>query len=107
MDKCAERTDCIASRSTAYVQEEFFRAWIGRLSAQFPTRSVLADNVGWRIWAIPETQQPKLAAMVRWRTKANYQAGLSQPTQNNVELLLGAEYQLFHFDRYTLQSQFL
>jgi putative salt-induced outer membrane protein YdiY len=40
-------------------------------------------------------------------TKANYQAGLSQPTQNNVELLLGAEYQLFHFDRYTAQSQFL
>jgi putative salt-induced outer membrane protein YdiY len=40
-------------------------------------------------------------------TKANYQAGLSQPTQNNVELLLGTEYQLFHFDRYTLQSQFL
>src|SRR5580704_1985196 len=40
-------------------------------------------------------------------TKANYQAGLNQPTQNNVELLLGAEYQLFHFDRYTLQSQFL
>jgi putative salt-induced outer membrane protein YdiY len=40
-------------------------------------------------------------------TKANYQAGLNQPTQNNVELLLGAEYQLFHFDRYTLQSQLL
>ena len=40
-------------------------------------------------------------------TKASYQAGLNQPTQNNLELLLGAEYQLFHFDRYTLQSQFL
>jgi putative salt-induced outer membrane protein YdiY len=40
-------------------------------------------------------------------SKGNYQAGLNQPTQNNVELLLGAEYQLFHFDRYTLQSQFL
>ncbi len=40
-------------------------------------------------------------------TKASYQAGLNQPTQNNLELLLGTEYQLFHFDRYTLQSQFL
>jgi putative salt-induced outer membrane protein YdiY len=40
-------------------------------------------------------------------TKGDYQAGLNQPTQNNVELLVGAQYQLFHFDRYTLQSQFL
>jgi len=40
-------------------------------------------------------------------TRANYQSGLAQPTQQNGELLLGAEYQLFHFDRYTLQSQFL
>ena len=40
-------------------------------------------------------------------SKANYRAGLNQPTQNNVELLVGAEYQLFYFDRYTLQSQFL
>ena len=28
-------------------------------------------------------------------------------TQQNVELLLGVQYQLFHFERYTLQSQFL
>jgi len=40
-------------------------------------------------------------------TQASYQSGLAQPTQQNVELLAGAEYQLFHFDRYTLQSQFL
>jgi hypothetical protein len=40
-------------------------------------------------------------------TRANYQSGLSQPTQQNEELLVGVEYQLFHFDRYTLQSQFL
>lgn len=40
-------------------------------------------------------------------TQANYQSGLAQPTQQNVELLLGLQYQLFHFDRYTLQSQFL
>jgi putative salt-induced outer membrane protein YdiY len=40
-------------------------------------------------------------------TQASYQSGLAQPTQQNAELLLGAEYQLFHFDRYTLQSQFL
>jgi putative salt-induced outer membrane protein YdiY len=40
-------------------------------------------------------------------TRASYQSGLAQPTQQNAELLLGAEYQLFHFDRYTLQSQFL
>jgi putative salt-induced outer membrane protein YdiY len=40
-------------------------------------------------------------------TQASYQSGLTQPTQQNVELLLGAEYQLFHFDRYAVQSQFL
>ena len=40
-------------------------------------------------------------------TEANYQSGLAQPTQRNAEMLLGAEYQLFHFDRYTLQSQAL
>jgi putative salt-induced outer membrane protein YdiY len=50
--------------------------------------------------------------LLRWLlgadySKGNYQAGLNQPTQNNVELLVGAEYQLFHFDKYTLKSQFL
>jgi putative salt-induced outer membrane protein YdiY len=40
-------------------------------------------------------------------TQASYQSGLAQPTQQNVELLVGVEYQLFHFDRYTLKSQFL
>jgi putative salt-induced outer membrane protein YdiY len=40
-------------------------------------------------------------------TNANYQSGRAQPTQKDAELLLGAEYELFHFDRYTLQSQFL
>jgi putative salt-induced outer membrane protein YdiY len=40
-------------------------------------------------------------------TRAGYQSGLAQPTQQNVELLLGAEYQFFQFDRYTLQSQVL
>ncbi len=40
-------------------------------------------------------------------TQASYQSGLAQPMQQNAELLLGAEYQLFHFDRYTLQSQSL
>ena len=40
-------------------------------------------------------------------TRAGYQSGLAQPTQQNAELLLGAEYQLFQFDRYTLQSQVL
>lgn len=40
-------------------------------------------------------------------TRASYQSGLNQPTQQNAELLLGAEYEVFHFDRYTLQSQFL
>ena len=37
-------------------------------------------------------------------TRANYQSGLAQPTQQNGELLLGLQYQLFYFDRYTLQS---
>ena len=34
-----------------------------------------------------------------------YQSSTSQPVQQNVEALLGAQYQLFHFDRYSLQSQ--
>jgi hypothetical protein len=38
-------------------------------------------------------------------SQATYQSGAVQPTQQNAELLLGAQYQLFHFDRYTLQSQ--
>jgi len=40
-------------------------------------------------------------------TRAGYQSGLAQPTQQNAELFVGTEYELFHFDRYTLQSQFL
>jgi len=40
-------------------------------------------------------------------TQANYQSGLVQPTQQNVELLVGLQYQLFHFDRYSMQSQLL
>lgn len=40
-------------------------------------------------------------------TTANYQSGLVQPTQQNAELLVGTQYELFHFDRYTLQSQLL
>jgi putative salt-induced outer membrane protein YdiY len=40
-------------------------------------------------------------------SQASYQSGIMQPVQKNAELLLGAEYQLFHFDRYTLQSQVL
>jgi putative salt-induced outer membrane protein YdiY len=40
-------------------------------------------------------------------TQASYQSGLAQPTQQNVELLLGLQYQLLHFDRYTFQSQIL
>ncbi len=39
-------------------------------------------------------------------TQASYQSGVAQPTQQNAELLLGAGYRLFHFDRYTFQSQF-
>jgi putative salt-induced outer membrane protein YdiY len=40
-------------------------------------------------------------------TQASYQSGLAQPTQHNEEMLIGAEYEVFHFDRYSLQSQFL
>jgi putative salt-induced outer membrane protein YdiY len=40
-------------------------------------------------------------------THARYQSQLAQPTQQNVELLVGGEYRLFHFDRYAVQSQFL
>ncbi len=40
-------------------------------------------------------------------TRASYQSGIAQPTQQNAELLVGAQYQLFHFDRYTLESQLL
>jgi len=40
-------------------------------------------------------------------TNASYQSGVAQPTQHNEELLVGVGYELFHFDRYSLQSQFL
>lgn len=40
-------------------------------------------------------------------TRASYQSGLAQPIQQNGELLLGTEYRLFHFDRYSMQSQLL
>lgn len=40
-------------------------------------------------------------------SQANYQSGVMQPVQKNAELLLGVQYQLFHFDRYTLNSQTL
>jgi putative salt-induced outer membrane protein YdiY len=40
-------------------------------------------------------------------TQASYQSGVAQPTQQNAELLLGVAYQLFHFDRYSFQSQLL
>lgn len=40
-------------------------------------------------------------------TLGNYQSGLTQPTQQNSELLIGVEYQFFRFDRYALQAQFL
>jgi putative salt-induced outer membrane protein YdiY len=40
-------------------------------------------------------------------SQASYQSGNMQPVQKNAELLLGVQYQLFHFDRYTLQTQML
>jgi putative salt-induced outer membrane protein YdiY len=40
-------------------------------------------------------------------TRASYQSGLAQPVQQNGELLLGTEYRLFQFDRYSFQSQLL
>jgi putative salt-induced outer membrane protein YdiY len=40
-------------------------------------------------------------------TRGNYQSGLIQPTQQNSELLIGAGYRFFRFDRYSLQCQFL
>ena len=40
-------------------------------------------------------------------TRANYQSGVAQPVQQNAELLAGVQYQFFHFDRYSLQAQFL
>ncbi|MGB7752803.1 MAG: DUF481 domain-containing protein [Candidatus Acidiferrales bacterium] len=40
-------------------------------------------------------------------SQASYQSLMMEPVQKNAELLLGAQYQLFHFDRYTLNSQTL
>ena len=40
-------------------------------------------------------------------TRANYQSGIVEPIQQNGELVLGLQYQLFYFDRYTLKSEFL
>jgi putative salt-induced outer membrane protein YdiY len=50
--------------------------------------------------------------LLRWLvgvdySQASYQHGMAQPIQKNAELLLGAQYQLFHFSRYSLQSQML
>jgi putative salt-induced outer membrane protein YdiY len=38
-------------------------------------------------------------------SQASYQSGMAQPTQKTSEFLIGAQYQLFHFDRFSLQSQ--
>jgi putative salt-induced outer membrane protein YdiY len=38
-------------------------------------------------------------------THEQYTSSTSQPVQENVEALLGAQYQFFRFDRYSLQSQ--
>jgi putative salt-induced outer membrane protein YdiY len=40
-------------------------------------------------------------------SQASYQSGVLEPVQKNAELLLGVQYQLFHFDRYSLNSQTL
>ncbi|HWO38226.1 MAG TPA: DUF481 domain-containing protein [Candidatus Acidoferrum sp.] len=40
-------------------------------------------------------------------SQASYQSGMLQPIQKNAELLLGVQYQLFAFDRYTLNSRTL
>jgi putative salt-induced outer membrane protein YdiY len=57
---------------------------------------------------ITRTNQNKLRWLVGADySRASYQSQPAQPTQQNAELLLGVQYQLFHFDRYTLQSQSL
>jgi hypothetical protein len=40
-------------------------------------------------------------------THEAFQSTLAQPTDQNVEALLGGQYELYRFDRYTLQSQLL
>jgi hypothetical protein len=40
-------------------------------------------------------------------TDEEFESTAGQPTQQNMEALLGAEYKLYRFDRYTLQSQLL
>lgn len=40
-------------------------------------------------------------------THEDFQSASSQPTQQNIEALLGAQYQLYDFNRYTVQSQLL
>jgi len=40
-------------------------------------------------------------------THEGYESTLGQPTNQNLEALLGGQYELYRFDRYTLQSQLL
>lgn len=40
-------------------------------------------------------------------THENFQSGTNQPSDQNVETLLGLQYQMFRFDRYSVQSQLL
>jgi putative salt-induced outer membrane protein YdiY len=40
-------------------------------------------------------------------TRAIYQSAATQPAQQDLEMLLGIQFQYFHFDRYSLQSQLL
>jgi putative salt-induced outer membrane protein YdiY len=51
-------------------------------------------------------------SLLRWITGAvytheNFQSASSQPVAENIEALLGAQYQTFQFDRYNLHSQVL
>ena len=40
-------------------------------------------------------------------THENFQSATSQPVKDNIEALIGAQYQTYQFDRYNLQSQVL
>jgi putative salt-induced outer membrane protein YdiY len=51
-------------------------------------------------------------SLLRWITGAvytheNFQSATSQPVDQNIEALVGAQYQTYQFDRYNLQSQIL
>jgi putative salt-induced outer membrane protein YdiY len=66
-------------------------------------RSTLGGGYG-RYW-LHTNQNLLMWVLGAVYTHESYESTTAQPVQQNVEALLGAQYQLFRFDRYSLQAQ--